>query len=71
MAKKTRITIDEYYCKGCGLCIDACPKGSLAFAERLNEQGYHPVECTDQEACTGCSLCYVACPDSAITIEKE
>ncbi|MFH1887274.1 MAG: 4Fe-4S dicluster domain-containing protein, partial [Pseudomonadota bacterium] len=65
-----KLTIDEFYCKGCGLCIEACPKKVLAFAEHLNEAGYHPVTCTDQEICTGCALCHVTCPDGAITIEK-
>ncbi len=65
-----RITVDEHYCKGCGLCISACPKEIIALAEHLNEQGYHPAVCTDQEKCNACTLCYVACPDGAITIEK-
>jgi 2-oxoglutarate ferredoxin oxidoreductase subunit delta len=65
------LTVDEHYCKGCGLCIVACPKEILQFARHLNEQGYHPVTCLDQEACTGCTLCYVTCPDGAITIVKD
>lgn len=65
-----KMTVDEFYCKGCGLCIDACPKEILALADHLNAQGYHPAECIDQEACTACTMCYVACPDGAITIEK-
>ncbi|MEW5736100.1 MAG: ferredoxin family protein [Thermodesulfobacteriota bacterium] len=64
------MTVDEFYCKGCGLCIEACPKNVLALADRLNAQGYHPAECIDQENCTACTMCYVACPDGAITIEK-
>lgn len=65
-----RMTVDEFYCKGCGLCIAACPKNIIELARHLNEQGYHPAVCVDQEACTACTLCYVACPDGAIVIEK-
>ncbi len=65
-----QITVDEFYCKGCGLCIEACPKKLVRFAEHLNDQGYHPAECTDQEKCNACTLCYVTCPDGAITIQK-
>jgi 2-oxoglutarate ferredoxin oxidoreductase subunit delta len=64
------VTIDEYYCKGCGLCIDACPKKALELAEHLNAAGYHPAVCIALDECTACGLCYVACPDSAITISK-
>ncbi len=65
-----KMTVDEYYCKGCGLCIDACPMKILEFAPHLNEQGYHPVVCRSPEECNACTLCYVTCPDGAITIEK-
>jgi len=65
-----RMTVNDFYCKGCGLCIDACPKKIIAFEERFNDQGYHPAVCIDQEKCNACTLCYVACPDAAITVEK-
>jgi 2-oxoglutarate ferredoxin oxidoreductase subunit delta len=64
------MTVNELYCKGCGLCVDACPKHIIAFAGHLNSQGYYPAVCTDQSACTACTLCYVTCPDGAITITK-
>ncbi|MFO7896734.1 MAG: ferredoxin family protein [Candidatus Cloacimonadales bacterium] len=65
-----RMTVDPNYCKGCGLCIAACPKKIIAFSEKINAKGYHYAECIDQEACIACKLCYTTCPDVAITIEK-
>ncbi|MCB5251645.1 MAG: ferredoxin family protein [Candidatus Cloacimonadaceae bacterium] len=65
-----RVTVDPFYCKGCGLCIIACPKKILQFSEDINDKGYHYAECINQEVCTACRLCYITCPDVAITIEK-
>mgnify|MGYP003294164769 CR=1 FL=1 len=38
-----KLTFNTDLCKGCGLCVDACPKGCLAIAEdKLNPKGYSP-----------------------------
>ena len=68
MAKLT-FQIDR--CKGCGLCVNACPKGLLAIAkDKINQKGHHPAEITDQEKCIGCAFCATMCPDCVITVEK-
>lgn len=65
------ITINETRCKGCGLCVRACPKHIVALSStRLNAKGYYPAEITDPEACIGCASCARTCPDAAITIEQ-
>ena len=67
-----KLTISELVCKGCGLCVRACPKGVLALPKtKLNAKGYHPAEVVDQAACIGCASCARTCPDVAIRIEKE
>jgi len=56
-------------CKGCGLCVAACPKHVLALEPTsVNEHGYHPVRLTDAGACTSCALCARICPDTAFTV---
>ena len=65
-----RVTIDPNYCKGCGLCIAACPKKILEFSKEINAKGYHYSVCIDQDKCIACRFCYTTCPDVAITIEK-
>ena len=67
----SKVTIRTDRCKGCLLCVDACPKKILeADKQKLNAQGYYSVHCTDEEKCIACAMCAVMCPDSAIKIEK-
>ncbi len=65
-----KITVNEFYCKGCELCVKACPKGIIALSDRINDKGYHPAELTDESKCTGCCSCAIMCPDVAITVER-
>ncbi|MDR3344479.1 MAG: 4Fe-4S binding protein [Oscillospiraceae bacterium] len=66
-----KATINENVCKGCGLCVTACPKKIVAIAkEKLNQKGYHPAEVIDPAACIGCAMCALICPDCAIIVEK-
>ena len=66
-----KVTFEEQLCKGCGLCVEACPKGILTLSRtRLNQKGHSPVEMTDQEKCIGCAFCATMCPDSVITVEQ-
>ena len=67
-----KITVNEDLCKGCGLCVEACPKKIVAISrERLNKKGYHPSQCIQMDACIGCAFCATICPDAAITVEKD
>lgn len=67
-----KVTINEIVCKGCGLCVRACPKNVLALSRtKLNAKGYHPAEVADPEGCIGCASCARTCPDVAIRIEKD
>ncbi len=67
-----KLTIDEILCKGCGLCVRACPKGILALSKtKINAKGYHPAELTDAASCIGCASCAKTCPDVVIRIEKD
>lgn len=65
------VTINEELCKGCGLCVRACPKKIMQLSKsKLNSKGYHPAEVTDMAACIACASCARTCPDVAIQIEK-
>lgn len=67
-----KITFNTERCKGCGLCVEACPKKILALdTATLNPKGYHPAVITDQEKCIACAMCAMMCPDCVIKVEKD
>lgn len=70
---KGHVVIGEDQCKGCALCVTACPQRLLFInTERLNARGYHPAQYVDPEGkCTGCALCAVICPDVCFTVYKS
>ena len=69
MGEKTiKITIDKDKCKGCVLCIKACPQNTLKMSKKVNKRGQQYAEVTLPEKCTGCGICVTMCPDSAIEI---
>ena len=66
-----KLTFNEERCKGCGLCVNACPKGLLALSQsRLNQKGHTPVELVKPDECVGCASCALMCPDCVITVER-
>lgn len=65
-----KVTFDSARCKGCSLCVYACPKNLLILAEHLNAKGFHPADMSDMDKCVGCASCACMCPDVVITVEK-
>ena len=66
-----KVTFQTDLCKGCGLCVNACPKGCLTIDTGLiNNKGYSPAVMADQDKCIGCAFCATMCPDCIITVEK-
>jgi Pyruvate/2-oxoacid:ferredoxin oxidoreductase delta subunit len=63
------VLIGTDHCKGCGLCIEACPTDSLQLSSQFNRLGYRAVEFLPDTGCTGCGVCFYACPEpAAITV---
>ncbi len=55
-------------CKGCGLCVEACPPKVLRLTDGLNRYGYHTAQYLGAK-CTGCGICFFVCPEpGAITV---
>ena len=65
------VTFREDRCKGCGLCVEFCPKKIIMLADHFNVLGFHPATVTNVERCTGCGICAWMCPDVVIEVEHE
>ena len=59
-----QIQIDEQACRGCEICIDACPTHVFAFDEKKRLP-----EVRKPAACFGCLACAEQCPANAIRHE--
>jgi len=63
VAEKPKPLVLPEYCKGCGRCIDACPKDCIVMGTEINPlTGLIPVV-IDLTNCNGCGLCFSACPE--------
>ena len=68
---KGRVEVDGERCKGCGLCVDACPVDVLEVSDELNSSGYNYVQAVRPDDCIGCASCGIVCPDVALTVYRE
>ena len=64
------VGIQESRCKGCGYCVEFCPRDVLALSDRFNLKGYHPPEVVIPDGCVACRLCELLCPEFAIGISE-
>ena len=55
--------IDETWCIGCTLCLDACPTDAIFGSNKLMHTVIEPW-------CTGCELCIPVCPVDCISLEN-
>ena len=60
---RTVVSIDEDWCIGCTLCIEACPTDAIVGA---NKRMHTVIE----KYCTGCELCLPVCPVDCIVVEN-
>ncbi len=72
MAVRGAVVIDQDRCKGCELCVHACPQHVLRMdTEQYNRRGYRPVLLDESENyCTGCAVCALVCPDVVFTVYR-
>jgi 2-oxoglutarate ferredoxin oxidoreductase subunit delta len=68
MARKGKVVIDDELCKGCFLCIRACPLKILEPGRAPNSSGSYPSRVAQPEKCIACGNCFEVCPDVCISI---
>ncbi len=68
---KGKLFFETEKCKGCELCIVACPVNILELDKSfVNVKGYNPAHIVEPDKCIACSNCAIMCPDSVISIER-
>ena len=70
MAKLKAENLRIQWCKGCGYCVDSCPKGAVAIGTEPNKQGYRFIE-FDENKCIACGICRIVCPDNVFVFVEE
>ena len=72
MAKiRGAVTIDVNHCKGCELCVVACPTDVLLLQPKeVNDRGYHYAFTARPDACIACASCAMVCPDACIEVYR-
>ncbi len=64
--------MDTERCKGCGLCVAACPKDVIEVdPRRVNHFGLPFARAAREDECIGCASCGIVCPDACITVYKK
>ena len=68
---KGNVSFNQDRCKGCGLCVEACPlKIVVLDSGKINKKGYNPADVVEMDKCIGCANCATMCPDEVITVER-
>ncbi|MBN1295314.1 ferredoxin family protein [bacterium] len=62
--KVKAIRIREEWCKGCGLCVEVCPKHVLVMNR-------FKATVADLDACIVCCRCEDICPDFCLEVIPE
>jgi 2-oxoglutarate ferredoxin oxidoreductase subunit delta len=65
------VTIDKNHCKGCEMCVKACPQQILEMSKQIGVKGYFYAELKDASRCIGCRICAITCPDVAIEVHTH
>jgi 2-oxoglutarate ferredoxin oxidoreductase subunit delta len=68
MAKQGIIKINNERCKGCYLCVRACPAHILSAGSAANAAGVRPAQVATGAECKACGACHAVCPDMCVSV---
>lgn len=69
---KNYIKLDGTVCKGCRVCVEACPKQCIVISSEINKMGYQFAKFENPSGCIGCGICFYVCPEpGTITVYKD
>lgn len=71
MMPRGKPEINSERCKGCEMCVEACPQKILKMSDTFNRLGQYFAVCAEPDRCTTCKSCAVTCPDLAIRIWRN
>lgn len=63
--------VDESRCKGCGLCVKACPVRAISLDTREDPGQKGSVALRDETLCLGCGVCTSACKTGALRMRSR
>jgi len=66
--KPGHLDIDRERCKGCGYCVDFCPRQVLKMSTELSPKGYNFAIVEEEAKCLACGFCQLICPEFAIKV---
>lgn len=61
----TPVYVFKKWCKGCNICVEFCPKDTLALGADMKVYQAKP------EDCILCGMCELRCPDLAIFVVQK
>lgn len=69
--KHYSLTLNKNKCKGCGICMQICPKEAIESTRTRKEEGKEakqPTVSVNEEKCHYCGICVALCPFGALTL---
>jgi len=64
MNASEKLYINKEWCKGCGICVEFCPKDVLQLKDGK-------IDIKAEDRCIKCKQCEIRCPDFAIFLGGE
>ncbi len=70
MAKLRAENLRTHLCKGCGYCVESCPRKAVTMGDEPNKLGYCFIQ-FDESKCISCGICRTVCPDNVFVFTEN